>query len=83
MYIGYGDVGSSCEARREEQQKIFHDGEAAARTATATARQPDGARARMQQLRNGSQGSSVYKGTYGRRRYDVSRGNQGGQDFNK
>jgi hypothetical protein len=79
-YVGYGDTGSSCKARREERQKILHDGEAAAAAAT---RQPDGPRARMQQLRNGSQGSSVYKGTYGRRRYAVSRKNQGGQDFNK
>ena len=28
-YVGYGDAGSSCEARREERQKILHDGEAA------------------------------------------------------
>ena len=31
MYIGYGDAGSSCEARREERQKILHDGEAASK----------------------------------------------------
>jgi hypothetical protein len=65
--VGYGDAGSFCKARREERQKIFYDGEAAARTATTEARQPDGARARMQQLRNVSQGSSVYKETYSQR----------------
>ena len=31
MYVGYGDAGSSCEARREERQKILHDGEAASK----------------------------------------------------
>ena len=30
-YVGYGDAGSSCEARREERQKILHDGEAASK----------------------------------------------------
>ena len=30
-YVGYGDAGSSCKARREEWQKILHDGEAASK----------------------------------------------------
>jgi hypothetical protein len=74
-YVGYGDVGSSCKARCEERQKILHDGEAAAQTATAVVQQPVRARARMQQLQNVSQGSSVYKETYGRRRYAISHEN--------